>query len=291
MGIRKFEITDDLFEYTDSNLTNEDFADNVNCLFPIKDSDDIIAAFEVMKNIPYNGYSDAEKLYMLDRICKASVINEISLEDLIEEVSPGGTTMIDKNSPEFKEAVASEVKIQVDTVMADLADKDKRVAAKNEFDRKVGELTGASEKIQKDLDIVKAEKEKIEQEFKEYKTAIETKAKIQERVLALKNAGLELEDWKDTEEAVAEMSDKAFTIYKNELSKALHYKQEMKKKDEEEEEEDPKKDKKKKVVKASIVDKSNENGNLPNGEPSNSEVEFPFMTAFLEADYGMKKAR
>lgn len=289
--IKKIEITDDLLQFTDANLENEDFADNVNRLFPIKDSEDVVVAFEVMRNIPYNGYTEAEKLYMLDRVCKAAVMNNVNLEDLIEEVSPGGKTMIDTTSQEFREAVAKEVLAQTEQIMSDLADKDKRAAAKKEYEDQIKQLLGASEKATKNLEVLKAEKEKVEQEFNDYKKTVETKAKIQERISALKSIGLELESWVETEEAVADMSDKAFTLYKDQLSKAIDYK----KKEDEKKMEDDKKMKeeedKKKKAKAStdIVTESKKTGNLPNGEANaNEDEEFPVFSSFLKSDYGRK---
>jgi len=287
--IKKFVITDDLLGYTDAILEDDEFADDVNRLFPIKDSEDVVEAFEVMRNIPYNGYSDAEKLYMLDRICKAAIENKVNLEDLIEEVSPGGKTMIDINSAEFKEAVAKDVKIQVDAMMSDLADKDKRAAARQEYENKIKELLGASEKATKDLEILKAEKEKIDQEFVDYKKTVESQAKIQERISALKAGGLELEDWKETEEAVADMSDKAFNLYKNQLTESIKAQKQMMSDEEKKKmmEEQKKKDKAK--ASTNIVDESKKTGNLPNGEVNEDDNEFPAFAAYLDSNYGTKK--
>jgi hypothetical protein len=291
--ITKFkEIPDHLIPFTNEELSEETFADDVNMIFAINDEESITQAIAFLKDNPYKDYSRAERLYILDRICRAAKEFDVNLDDLLESL--GGETMsVDKNSPEFQEALAKELKIQTDKLMSDLADKNKHAKALDELN---SQLNGNKESIEakdKEIETLKAEKEKVEQAFDEYKKDVETKAKIRERIDELKAAGLEEEDWTETEEAVAEMSDKVFALYKGQVAETVKaagnpfekMSPEDKKKKEEE-------DKKKKKAKAStdIVKESQEEGTLPNSEDKEKDsLEFKMLEKVLARRRGEKE--
>lgn len=298
MKIRKFEMTEDLAKFTNDELEDEAFADDINRLLPLEEEEDVIAAFEVIedisKHIPYKdgeGYNAAEKLYVLDRMVNAATIKGLKIEDLISRISLGGEDMtIDKNSEEFKQAVQAQVLVETEKIMAEFADKDKRAAAKKELEDKVKELLEQAEGFKKDLETIKAEKLKAEEDFAEYKSDVETKAKIRERIDALKSVGLELSDWAETEEAVADMSDKAFKLYQDHVTELIKAKKHMSPEEQKKMQEEQKKKEKMGKTKAStdIVIASQKDGDLPNGEIIDNEKEFPLLTKWLDADYGTK---
>lgn len=294
--INKFsEFPDELLAYTDSELDDSAFADNVNRVFQIDNETVVAQTFEILQDNPYNDYSKAEMLYILDRACQAAENFDLNLDELLSE-SLGGEIMIDKNSPEFREAVEAElngrVKSETDKIMADFVNKDKRAAALKELGDKLKSADEIVVDLNKDVETLQAEKLDAEKSFKEYKDQVEAKARLTERIDELKAIGMDLEDWSDTEEAVAEMSDRVFTLYKSQITLAIKHGLDdegknffgKKKKDGKDDEDKDDKDKKKKKddkAKGStgIVDESKAEGTLPNSDDSNDAKDpFPALT-------------
>jgi predicted metal-binding transcription factor (methanogenesis marker protein 9) len=269
-------MTEDLQNLTDSDLPNEAFADDVNRLFPIDDAVAVTQSFDNFGLMPYKIYDTADYLYVLDKICKAAEEFEVELN--LEE-STGGKKMIDINSQEFRD----EVQKKVDLIMADFVDKDKRAKAIEELKIQLASANEILTKATKENEVIQAEKEKIEQSFKEYRDQVEATDRVRERMLSLAEIGLKFADEetkKETEEAVAEMSDKAFSLYKKQLAEVITQNAAMMTEEEKKkmllEEEKKKKDKEKNKSKAStdIVAESKAEGSLPNGEID----EDPFKT-------------
>jgi phage-related minor tail protein len=283
------EVPKELEIYTNSELPSEAFADDVNRLFPINDEDSVMESFAFLADnakIPYIDYSKAEQLIILDRVCCAAEKYELNLEEYLESLkSLGGDTMtFDLNSPEAQAAVKQEVS----RLMADFTARSENAKTLADAQKTAEEAKAALITANKEIETLKAEKQKAEQDFKEYQKDIEAKAKIRGRVDELKQVGLAKDEagWSKIEEAIADMSDNAFAIYKEsvvEAIKAKHYTPEEKKKLEEEE-------KKKKEAKAStdIVAQSKSEGKLPNGEPIVNEDKFPNMTKAFQRLRGDK---
>lgn len=292
--INKFDkIPDELSEFKNSNLDLEQFADDINGIFPINGEGEVTQSFANINSNPYKEYSRSDVLYMLDRVCDAADKFDVNLQDLLEPL--GGEEImnaIDTNSPEFQKAV----KAETDKIMVDFVDKDKRAIALKGLNDKIIGTEGTITKLQGDLETVSAEKEKAEQDLKEYKESVEASAKIRERIDALKEVGMEQEDWQETEEAVAEMSEKVFAVFKNQVIErikseaALHNLDKKGKKltggdDDDKDKKDKDKKNKNPFAKSStdIVKESKSEGALPNGEDKSDEKDlFPELTKAFE---------
>lgn len=298
------QIPKELDIYADSDLTkdlpSDAFADNVNRLFLINDEDSIMESFAFLAdnpNIPYIDYSKAEQLIILDRVCRAAEKYELDLESYVESLeSLGGDTMLDLNDPEVKKVIEAEVtsrvKVEASKIMADFSSKSETAKALTEAQKAAEDSKAALVDAQKDNDVLKAEKQKIEQDFESYKKEIESKAKLRTRVDELKQVGLakDEEGWKKIEGAIADMSDNAFAAYKEsvvEYVKALQYSSEEEKKKKLEEDK-KKKDKEKKATASDIVKESKENGTPLNGDDSDPEDRFPNLTKAFDRIRGGK---
>jgi hypothetical protein len=256
--------------YTDNDLPDEAFADDINRLFPIDSAVAVTQTFDNFGVMPYKIYDTAEYLYVLDRICKAA--EEFEVEFNLEE-STGGRKMIDKNSPEFRAAVAEET----EKLMANLVDKDKRVKAIEDLKAELSVANATIKQAMTDKETAQAEKEKSEQTFKEYRDQVEAASRLRERMGSLAEIGLKITDEvirKETEDAVAEMSDKVFALYKKQLAESVKYFDEEEKKKKDEEEMKKKKEKDKAKASTDIVAESRAEGDLPIGEVNND----PFKT-------------
>jgi len=280
------KVPEELQKFTDGELPREAFADDINSLFPIDNDSNVIASFEVITTNPYKEYSQADKLYILDRICQAAKEFDVNLDDFMSESLGGKTMSVDKNSPEFKEAVATEAKKEAATLMSDFAEKSKSAKALQELNEKLSGADTTVAELTKEVETLKAEKEKVETDFSDYKDDVEAKARVRERLDELKSVGMELEDWTETEEAVAEMSDKVFALYKAQVAETVKaagnpFKKEEDMSDEEKKKLEEKKKKDKAKASTDIVDESKKEGPLPNSD-TDEEDDFPHLTKAFE---------
>jgi len=117
---------------------------------------------------------------------------------------------IDKNSPEFKEALAEAVQLEINKIesgekLKDLEEKISQANADKE------ELTNKVSEAEKAV----AEKEK---EFTEYKAEIQAKETALARWNSLVEKGFDFgEKEKDVKDAIAKMNDESFDFYLNSL--------------------------------------------------------------------------
>ncbi|MHA1443792.1 MAG: DUF6582 domain-containing protein, partial [Candidatus Hodarchaeales archaeon] len=289
MKIRELDIPEELRSGLEKDLSNELFADDVNKVFPLDNAENVSVAAESFLNSELNFYESSEKLYIVERIAKAANEYDIEINTLIKDIEGGTESMtIDKNSPEFKQALAEALDVELKGIESGtkLAESQEELAKANEI----------TDKTKKELDESNKAKADIQTEYEAYKTEVEKKELAEARYSTLVEKELEFENSDSVKSRIAEMDEDAFAAYVADLETVAakaKFNFEKKKKDEEEDEEEDddkkkKKDKKKDEAKANKEDpvkESNETAiaSKVDDGTSDQKSKFPGFDAVLNA--------
>jgi hypothetical protein len=223
-------------------------ADDVNRVFPIDSEENIKASAQFLLNDSLTFYTNDEKLYVMEKLAKAAKNISLDITELIENPNGGNNNMIDKNSPEFVEAVAAAVAVEIN-----------KLESKTEL-KQAQEAQADAEKIiaelKKQIDAMTIGKEKAEADFKSFQDKIEKEKIASTRFEKLTVAGFAFAKNADKVKAqIANMTEEEFASYVEMLDEAAAAKNPMtpemiKKMEDEKKLEDEKKKKDKKDAKA-----------------------------------------
>ena len=203
--LRKIELGE-AFAYNG----DETCADETNKYFPIGSKESVLSSVKSFFDNDLTDYQPMEKVAIALNLIQAANDYEVDIKEYTEK---GVHAMpIDKNSEEFKKALAEEVKIQVDKLSekTDVAD----LTAQN--------LALASEKqaVSDELKTANDELTKVQAEFASFKQGVEKEKTIAARLVTIK---AELGDIKLEPaelESLASIDDNAFNVYLTILKKA-----------------------------------------------------------------------
>ena len=265
--MRKFDLpTTILDEY--SALDGIACADDVNRVFPIDSEANIKNSAQFLLNNSLNFYTNEEKLYVTEKLAKAAKNISLDITELIDNPNGGIDNMIDKNSPEFKEAVAAEVAAEMKKLESSTELKQVQ-EAKADAEKLIAELKDQISKIE-------LGKKEAETALATYKGEIEKEKVASARFAKLTEAGFAFAKNADKVKAqIGNMSDEEFASYVEMLEEASAAKnpmtEEMKKMMEEKKAAE---DKKKKEAKAEedIVTASNKTAIANKIEDSNAST-------------------
>lgn len=209
------------------SVDNDLFADNVNRLFPLDTEENVEHSAELILNSPLEFYSDEEKIVVVERLAKSLEENNLTIETYIEDDKGGSTEMtIDKNSPEFIEAVKVAVANQM-----------KEIESGVELEKSQTALATANEaktNAEKALEEAKEATAKVQEDFDNYKAQIEAEKLASARLQTLTDEGIEIAPF--IEKMAATASDEDFSEFVEGMkeAKAKFLTDEQKKKLEEE---------------------------------------------------------
>jgi len=188
-----------------SELPDEAFADAINRIFPIDSIENLFSSAEKIFNSDCEFYNNEEKIFLVKKIIESAKAFNIDINEFLYEDDKGGTEdmTIDKNSAEFKEAVAAE-----------LNDRLKEIENGSKLAQLEQEITDNSEIIE-GLKLSMAEKEKekdaIAKELEEYKKNIELQKTAEARYETLIEKGFEFKDNLDfVKESIARLNNDSF---------------------------------------------------------------------------------
>ncbi len=211
MVIEKTEIPKDFIFDKFDDLPDESFADNINRVFPIDNIENVSESAKILLNDEMSFYKPTDKLIVLERLINAAKAYNVDIKELI-----GGNKemSIDRNSPEFKAALA-EVKNEW---LKEMEDGSKM----QEAEAKVAELSKEKTTIEAELAKAKEEKAKAEKVFEDYKKEIEAQEKANARWVILTEKGFAFDATANKlKVSLATMSDEQFTDYVAVLEEAI----------------------------------------------------------------------
>lgn len=212
MKIEKKENIPDIYQNKLDNLNDELFADNINRLFPIDSEANVEDSASTILNNELEFYSSSEKIVVAERLAKALKENNLVIESYIEEDKGGSTEMtIDKNSPEFKEAVNQAVASKLKEIESGVA--------LEETKEQLAVANKAKEEAEKVLEEAKEATAKVQKEFDDFKAKTEKEKKATARIADLKNKGIEFEDNSFMTKMASTASDEDFDEFVNTLIK------------------------------------------------------------------------
>lgn len=237
----KNNIPKDLLADLD-DLPNEAFADSTNRTFPIDNAENIEISAKLLLNNKLDFYSKAEKLFLIEKLAKAANEYDLNISDYIENPEGGEEDMpeIDKNSAEFKQAVAEAVNEKV----KELENSEQLTGLQTDKEKALAEAKQAKE----EAETAKAEKAKAEKDLNEYKEKVAKEQKATARLAELAEKGYEFEDSKDfVTEFVTSATDESFASFVKVIDETASIA--SKKKEDDDEEDDEKSKTKKKPTK------------------------------------------
>lgn len=199
-----------------SDLPDEAFADTINKLFPINSVDNFLTSAEKVFNNDLNFYDNEEKVFIVKKIIESAKAFNLDINEFLYDDKGGTEDMnIDKNSAEFKEALAAELNSRL---------KDIENGSKlKELEQVVAENSDIIEGLQEAMADKEKEKEAIAKELEEYKESIKLQNVAEARYDILIEKGFDFEDNKDVVKAgIARLNDDSFNTFLsilNEVSK------------------------------------------------------------------------
>ena len=206
------------------------FADETNRLFPLDTVEHTETSADEILNGDLDFYSNNEKLIVVEKLAKALNDFDLEITHYIDDNQGGNQEMtIDKNSPEFKDAV----KAAVAEAIKEIESGEKF----NELEEKLTVANASIDTLKSEVETEREAKDKAVADFQDYKNKADSEKKAQARLQILTDKGIAFEDNKDFVETLAatasdEDFDK-FTSTLEEMNKAAEAKF-MKKGEEEE---------------------------------------------------------
>ena len=210
------------------------FADETNRLFPLDTVEHTETSADEILNGDLDFYSNNEKLIVVEKLAKALNDFDLEITHYIDDNQGGNQEMtIDKNSPEFKDAV----KAAVAEAIKEIESGEKF----NELEEKLTVANASIDTLKSEVETEKGAKDKAEADFQDYKDKAEQEKKANARLASLEEKGLSFEDNKEfVANLAATASDEDFEKFTStlvELNEAAEAK--FTKKGEEEEEKKP----------------------------------------------------
>lgn len=211
--MRKIDLPTTVID-TFSALDGVVCADDINRVFPIDSPENITNSAKFLLNETLTFYSNEEKLYVMEKLAKAAKNISLDITEFVKEPNGGNDNMVDKNSPEFKEALAAAVAEEMNKLQGN-TDLKAAQEAKADADKIIAELKTKFEEI-------KIGKEKAEADFKSFQENIEKEKLASARFTTLSEAGFAFKDNADKVKThIASMSDDEFTAYVSMLEEAV----------------------------------------------------------------------
>lgn len=235
------------------DLPNEAFADDKNRVFPLDNFINIEESATNILNNELSFYDKDEKIYILERLANAAKEYDINLKSYIIE---GGkeSMSVDKNSAEFKQALAEALDIEI-----------KKVESGEELEalkKQVSDATLEIKNLGSEIENTKNLKEKVSTEFDLYKQSIEIGKLAEARLQDLTDKGFDFKDnAKYIKSAIARMSQNSFEGFLSILTETFNMgKASIDVKKDKEDKEDPVKGSKEAI--ASKVEDDNEKSSV-----------------------------
>lgn len=239
--MREIDIPSEIFtQYSGDTIV---CADDTNGVFPIDSIENVKSSAKFLLNNALDFYNSNEKLYVIEKLAFAAKEFDVDLAACVEEGD--NNVNVDKNSTEFKQAVA-------DAVSAKLSEIESGTKV-TELETQLAQANITIEELRTQFQNMTKEKEKAEADFNSFKQEAEKNKIAESRYSDLVEKGYAVKTNADSLKAhLKTLDDNAYAAFVNVLAEAAEAKYKGFEKKEEEKEEDE--DKKKKVAKASKED-------------------------------------
>jgi len=205
--IRNIEIPSKFVN--DLDIENEGFADDINRVFPIDNLQNIQNSLTLALNDELSFYTPEEKLIIIERLSKAAKSYDLEIDQYIDN----GGTMLDKNSQEFKDALAEAVNEELKKL-----DNDSNL---KELDTKVSDLEKKLAESVASIETLTKEKTDLQKSFDDYKSGIERDKLAEARMKDLQTKGFTFEKNADSiRQKVMDMDESSYANFIDILSES-----------------------------------------------------------------------